>query len=91
MKSRLTRAFGCLLSAVGMLAISAPAAAIWLQGTVQDVRVIATGNPSDDKIVVFISASTGCTYNAFLLLATDPYFKESYSMLLSAKTTGMQV
>jgi hypothetical protein len=73
-----------------MFAISTPAAAYWLQGTVQEVRVIAAGN-ADDKIVVFISASTGCTYNAFMLLPTDAFFRESYSMLLSAKTTGMPV
>ena len=87
MKSRLTRAVCCWLSAVGMLAISAPAAATWLQGTVQEVRVIANGT-ADDKIVVFISASTGCTYNAFVLSLNDSYFRESYSMLLTAKATG---
>lgn len=90
MKSQLKKAIFCGVSALSMLATSAPALAIWLQGTVQEIRTIAVGN-GDDKVVVFISATTGCTHNAFLLLSTDPYFKETYGLLLSAKTTGAQV
>jgi hypothetical protein len=78
------------LSAISMLAISGPAAATWLQGTVQEVRVIANGNASD-KVVVFISVSTGCTYNAFMLISSDAFFNQSYALLLAAKATGAQI
>jgi hypothetical protein len=90
MKSQLIKAVLCGLSALGMLGMSAPAAALWLQGTVQEIRTISVNN-ADDKVVVFISAATGCTYDAFLLLVSDPYFKETYALLLSAKVTGAQV
>jgi hypothetical protein len=77
-------------AAVGMLATSAPVSATWLQGTVQEVRVIANNSP-DDKVVVFISAPTGCTYNAFMLLPADTFFKESYGLMLAAKATGQPI
>lgn len=77
-------------SAMGLLAMSAPASATWLQGTVQEIRVIANGN-ADDKVVVFISATTGCTYNAFMILLNDAFFKESYGLLLAAKATGQPI
>jgi hypothetical protein len=90
MTPRLTKTLLCGLSALGMVAMSAPAAAAWIQGAVQEIRVIANGN-ADDKIVVFISTPTGCTYNGFMLLLNDPYFKESYSLMLSAKALGAQI
>jgi hypothetical protein len=78
------------LTALGMLAMSGPASATWMQGTVLEVRVIANGNASD-KILVFTNAPTGCSPNAFMLFPTDPFFSQSYALLLSAKSTGMQI
>jgi hypothetical protein len=77
-------------AAMSLLLICAPASAAWLQGVVQEVRVIANNN-SDDKVVVFISTPTGCAYNAFMLLPTDTFFKESYGLLLAAKATGQPI
>ena len=65
---------------------------IVIVGPITDVQVIANGN-SGDRVVVYgnFSPATGCTYNAVELVSTDPYYKESYALLLSAKITGAPV
>jgi hypothetical protein len=77
--------------AAAVLAMSPIASATWLQGQVTEVRVVATGTPSEDKIVVFTTATTGCPQNGFFLVSSDAFFKESYALLLTAKAAGQTI
>lgn len=76
--------------AIAAFAQSPLANALWMQGQVTELRVIATG-VGEDKIVVFTTATIGCTYNAFHLLSSDSFFKETYALLLAAKASGQTI
>lgn len=62
----------------------------WLQGNITEIRTVANGN-SGDSVIFFGNFATGCTTNGVLLFSTDPYFKETYAMLLAAKASGAPV
>jgi hypothetical protein len=75
-----------LLSLAGMPAL----AENWIQGTVTEITISATGSGSD-MIYVKGTFATGCAENGFLLLGTDVFFKETYAALLAAKVSGSPV
>lgn len=74
-----------------MFGMARPAHAAWVQGTIQEIRFVTQTQTSSDTIVVWISATTGCTHNAFILTATDVFLKEIYATLLAAKVTGKPI
>ena len=84
-RSRLAKYF-LALSAV----LALPAHADWVQGAITDIQIVAAGD-ANDKIVVWGTFTTGCTYNGFILTATDPYFKETYATMLAAKMAGTPI
>jgi hypothetical protein len=66
----------------------------WAEGTITEIRVISTGNSSNDGVLVLGTAFTpslGCTNSGFMLFTADGYFKESYAALLAAKASGVRV
>ncbi len=82
-----------IAAAVAMFAASTALADVWVTGTITELRVIASGTPSNDGIAVFgnFTPSMGCANNAFMFFSTDPYFKESYAALLAAKVSGQPI
>ena len=85
------RWIACVLGLVTFSAIAPRAHAdTWIQGNVTDIQIMAAGN-SSDGVVVWGTFATGCTYNAFVIGATDPYFKETYASMLAAKLSGTPI
>ncbi len=80
-----TRTIACLLFA----AMAAPASAGWLTGTITDIKIVNDG--SNNGVYVGTSFSTGCSYNGFLMVSTDPYFDHIYAQIVTAKATGRQI
>src|SRR4051794_27605707 len=74
--------------ALGLLTYPAMApqahADTWIVGNVTDIQIRAAGD-ANDGVIVWGTFATGCTYNAFVIGASDPYFKETYASLLAAK------
>jgi hypothetical protein len=79
--------------AMAVLSLSPALADTWAEGAVTEIRVIATGTPANDGIVVLgtFSPSLGCTNSGFMLFSGDPYFNQSYAALLAAKASGAHV
>lgn len=71
------------------LIVSEPARAGWVYGNISEINLINDG--SNDGVYVTGSFAAGCTYNGFVIYATDPYFQQVYATLLTAKATGRQV
>lgn len=65
----------------------------WAQGTVTEIRVISTGTPANDGIIVLgtFNPTLGCTNSGFMIFSGDPYFSQSYAAILTAQATGAQV
>ena len=78
---------------VGMLCVSPVFADTWAEGTVTEIRVLSTGTPANDGIVVLgtFTPSLGCTNSGFMIFTADAYFKEAYAALLAAKASGSHV
>ncbi len=82
----------CFLILIGVLSFvtsSTTFADSWVQGTITDIQIVAAGN-SNDKVAVYgnFTPAMGCIYSGFFLQSSDPYFNQSYAMLLLAKATG---
>jgi hypothetical protein len=62
-------------------------------GTISEIRVLAAGGGSADGIVVTgtFTPSLGCPQPGFMLYSTDPYFAQSYALLLAAKASGATI
>jgi hypothetical protein len=80
----------CALAWFGMCTAMADT---WADGTISEIRVLSTGNPSNDGIVVLgtFSPSLGCTNSGFMLFSGDPYFNQAYAALLAAQASGSHV
>jgi hypothetical protein len=79
---------------VGAIFCVSPAFAdTWVEGAISEIRVLSTGTPANDGIIVLgtFSPSLGCTNNGFMLFSGDVNFKESYAALLAAKASGLRV
>jgi hypothetical protein len=64
----------------------------WVQGTVTEVQVVASGGTGDQIIVLGnFTPSMGCTYSGFSLFSTDPYFNQSYAAILAAQVSGSPI
>lgn len=76
-----------------MLCVSPAFADTWAEGTIIEIRVISTGTPSNDGIIVLgtFTPSLGCTSSGFMLFTGDAYFNQSYAALLAAKASGSRV
>lgn len=76
-----------------MLCVSPAFADTWAEETITEIRVIATGTPANDGIVVLgtFTPTLGRTNSRFMLFTGDSYFKESYAALLAAKASGSRV
>ena len=75
------------------MSVSPAFADTWAVGTITEIRVISTGNPSNDGILVLgtFSPSLGCTNSGFMLFSGDAYFNQSYAALIAAKASGLPV
>jgi hypothetical protein len=62
-------------------------------GTISEIRVVANGGSSTDGIAVTgtFTPSLGCAQPGFMLFSTDPYFAQSYALLLTAKASGATI
>jgi hypothetical protein len=62
-------------------------------GVITSIEIISTGTPANDMVLVFgnFTPATGCTYNAFVLVASDSYFNQTFAALLSAKAAGTPI
>jgi hypothetical protein len=76
-----------------ILCVSPAFADTWAEGAISEIRVLSTGTPANDGIVVLgtFAPSLGCTNNGFMLFSSDANFKESYAALLTAKASGLRV
>ena len=74
----------CVVAAA--LLFGLPAHAAWIEGNITGINTINNG--SIDGVYVDMNAATGCTYNSFVLYATDPLFEQVYAQILTAQATG---
>jgi hypothetical protein len=81
------------LCALASLTMSAAMAETWTEGTVTEIRVISTGTPSNDGVLVLgtFSPSLGCANSGFMIFSGDPYFNQAYAALLAAQASGAHV
>jgi hypothetical protein len=79
-----------ILSFLCFLLSSTAFADFWAQGNITEIQIMAAGN-TNDKIVVWGTFATGCTFNAFELIPTDSLFKQSYAAFLTAKATSVPI
>lgn len=81
------------LCALALLSASIAIADTWADCTISEIRVISTGNPSNDGILVLgtFSPSLGCTNNGFMFFSGDPYFNQTYAAMLAAQASGSHV
>ena len=78
---------------MALFSLSPALADTWAEGAITEIRVIATGTPANDGIVVLgtFSPVLGCPNSGFMLFSGDPYFNQSYAALLAAKASGAHV
>ena len=78
-----------LICGVFLTIIVMNASAYWVEGIITDIQIVAEGNAND--MIVVSGDFIPCTNHAFMILSGDPYFKESYSLLLAAKLSGKPI
>ena len=64
-------------------ALSISAYAEWVEGKISEIYIVADGS-GQDKIAVS-GSFVPCSNSAFMIIETDKFMKETYSMLLAAK------
>jgi hypothetical protein len=76
-----------VLAGILMSMWSTAFADVWVTGNITEIRVVYSGNPANDGVVVLgtFNPSMGCPNSGFMLFSADQYFNQSYALLLAAK------
>ena len=85
------------MALLGALSAVAPLVqAQWLEGMIAEIRAYSDASSSplgSPMLAVYASLvpSAGCTNPAFMLIPSDPLYRETYAMLLAAKASGAKI